>query len=532
MSLPRSLIACAVLAALSLPAAADERQDLETLRATTLQLIEALVEQGVLTREKADALVKRAEQKGREAAAKAGAAGPAAAAAEPGVVRVPYVPEVVKKQLREEIKQEVIAQAKEERWAEPRAFPSWADRIRLEGDLRLRYQGDLFSEGNAPPAFFQSQVLGPASGVDLTNTQDDRDRFRIRARLGILAQVNDWVGAGFRIATGNIDSPVSTTETLGDDFNSLTISLDRAYLKMDPVEWVTLWGGRMPNPWYSTDLVWDDDLNFDGFAVSFNPYYRPDAPFKPFFTVGAFPVEESELSTDKWLYAAQAGFDWQAGLRTRWKLGLAYYEFRDIEGRPQAPGSFGSPGYGASAYARGTRQKGNTLFEIADPLVPCTGGATNCLWGLASKFELWNLTAGVDLAHWDPVHVVLEGDYVRNVGFDADEIRGRTNGIVSLPGGTPYGYHAKITVGMPRVRDWQDWQVFLGYKYLQPDAVLDAFTDSDFHLGGTNAKGYYLGASYALQDNLWLTLRYLSANEVTGPPLAIDVLQLDLNARF
>ena len=31
--------------------------------------------------------------------------------------------------------------------------------------------------------------------------------------------------------------------------------------------------------------------------------------------------------------------------------------------------------------------------------------------------------------------------------------------------------------------------------YAAADAVLDAFTDSDFHLGGTDAKGYYLGGN-------------------------------------
>ena len=62
--------------------------------------------------------------------------------------------------------------------------------------------------------------------------------------------------------------------------------------------------------------------------------------------------------------------------------------------------------------------------------------------------------------------------------------------------------------------------------------MLDAFTDSDFHLGGTNAKGYFLGIDYAFTQRVFATLRYLSANEIDGPPLGIDVLQLDLNAQF
>ena len=77
-----------------------------------------------------------------------------------------------------------------------------------------------------------------------------------------------------------------------------------------------------------------------------------------------------------------------------------------------------------------------------------------------------------------------------------------------------------------------DWQFTTAYKYLERDAVLDAFTDSDFHLGGTDTKGWILGGSYGLGANAWLTLRWLSANEIDGAPLAIDILQVDVNAKF
>jgi len=50
-------------------AADDERQSLEVLRQTTLNLIEALVEQGVFSRDKADAMVRAAEAKAATAVA-------------------------------------------------------------------------------------------------------------------------------------------------------------------------------------------------------------------------------------------------------------------------------------------------------------------------------------------------------------------------------------------------------------------------------------------------------------------------------
>ena len=87
-------------------------------------------------------------------------------------------------------------------------------------------------------------------------------------------------------------------------------------------------------------------------------------------------------------------------------------------------------------------------------------------------------------------------------------------------------------VGWPQITKFGDWQVTAGYRYLQRDAVVDAFTDSDFHLGGTDAKGYRIYAKYGLSKNVWLRANWLSATEIDGPPLSIDVLQFDLNAKF
>ena len=56
----------------------------------------------------------------------------------PGVLRVPYVPEIVKNQIRDEVKKEVLAEACAENWAQPNAIPEWSKRIKLYGDFRFR----------------------------------------------------------------------------------------------------------------------------------------------------------------------------------------------------------------------------------------------------------------------------------------------------------------------------------------------------------------------------------------------------------
>lgn len=54
----------------------------------------------------------------------------------------------------------------------------------------------------------------------------------------------------------------------------------------------------------------------------------------------------------------------------------------------------------------------------------------------------------------------------------------------------------------------------------------------DFHLGGTNAKGYIAGAALGIAHNVNISARWLSSSEVSGPPYAVDVVLVDLNARF
>lgn len=569
----RKLLWLTLTCVLTAPAQANERESLEALRQTTVNLIDALVEQGVFSRDKADAMIKAAEKK-------AAATAKESAKAEAGRVRVQYVPEIVKTEIREQLKQEVLAQARTERWAEPNAIPQWVDTIKIEGDLRLSYRLDKFAKDNATPADFAFEsftdlvqtnanpgALGGVGGIsgagaeagqtraaDLAsvnslgvanaNSQEHRERLRLRARLGILARISEQWGAGLRLATGSTADRVSTNQTLGQDFNKYNLLVDRAFLKYDPIDWFSATGGRIPNPWFSTDLVWDDDLNFEGLAATFKPVFDNGA-IKPFLTVGAFPLKEENqpASQGRWMHGVQGGTQWDFSTSTRLKIGLAWYGFRNFEGRVEDTSSLDVAGatfkpmaanYGQYEYSRNLRQKGNTLFRTN--ALGDTG--TVSYWGLASRFRPLNLTAALDLAHFDPVHMVLTGDWVKNTAFDRGEILARTQGRINLTDGKNYGYQYKLTLGMPKIKDARDWQVSAAYRFLGSDAVVDAFTDSDFGLGGTNMKGYTLGLQYAIDRKAALGLRWFSADSIDSFTMnpahrySVDVMQADVNVRF
>ncbi len=527
------------LLAVGQPALADDRESLETLRETTLNLIDALVDQGIFSREKADAMVKAAQAKAAKSAAREKPKGAAP-------VRVQYVPETVKNEIRDQLRQEVLAQAKTERWAEPNAVPAWLDRIKWEGDMRVRYQAEEFAKSNTEALDYIFAAAGAgevtrAAGflsnngsAATANTLENRDRYRLRARLGVLAKVSDDWSAGIRLATGNTSDRVSTNQTMGQDFNKYQLMVDRAYLKYDPVEWFSATGGRIQNPWFSTDLVWDEDLNFEGFAATIKPSFA-NGDFRPFLTLGAFPLREENPPTrpNRWMMGVQAGTKWNFAQNSRLTVGLAWYDFDKLEGRLETDVDYlaNSPKYGQFEYGSGLRQKGNTLFRTN-----AASDSDATIWGLASKFRPVNLTASLDLAHFDPVHVVLTADYVKNTAFDRAEIRRRTG--VNISDGKDFGYLYKIMVGMPKLEKRHDWQASFAYRYLGSDATVDAFTDSDFGLGGTNLKGYQLVLNYGVDQNAWLSMRWMSAESIESFSLnpnhrfAVDLLQADVNVRF
>ncbi|MGH6821022.1 MAG: putative porin, partial [Methylocella sp.] len=281
-----------------------------------------------------------------------------------------------------------------------------------------------------------------------------------------------------------------------------------------------------PNPWFFTNLVWDDDLSFEGLIAQFranlgsqDSLYEMDSQTRNFFlTTGIIPLQETSLDfKNKWLFGAQTGLDWTFQNQSNFRFGVAYYHYSNVEGLRNSLNSTAQDGT-APLFV----QRGNNLFDIRNDNDPNTE-----LFALASKFHILNLTGRYDYAGFAPIHVIATADYARNLGFSRNEVFNRT-GINFSP--RVNAWQAILQVGWPKIRKWADWNLFLAYKYLQRDAVLDAFTDSNFHFGGTDAKGFIVGGRFGLTYHTWLQLRWFSSNAIDGPPLGIDSVLLDLTA--
>ncbi|WMJ69387.1 putative porin [Stenotrophomonas sp. 24(2023)] len=566
---PRALLCCAVLLGLAAPAGAMAADT------TMVKLIKGLIASGALKPEDGQALLVQAEAEA--AAAQRASAGSAAVATssggialEPGDVRVPYVSQSVRDGIRDEVRQEVMAQAKQEGWATPNEVPEWTQRIKVSGDMRVRSESRFYSESNSPEAPNWSAVNAGGGFDTNTNTnlalppllntrQDRRNLWRIRARLAVDAAITERVQAGVRLASGSSNGPVSTTEQLGGGLSKKDLWLDQAWLSYRPADWITLKGGRFGNPFWSSDTLFSNDLNFDGLAANLQ-YGLAGGELTLYGNLAVVPLEyvsdngpsQSLVKTpneNKWLSGAQLGLGWAMDEDNTLRAAVAYYDFKNISGRLSSP---------CYLYARDTAcdtdwtrpafmQKGNSLMLIRNialnPLDPANTPTPQYV-GLASAFRLANLNLRWDTALADGIGLRVEADYIRNLAFDKDAMFRRANNAIVNNFGAggaatrdtfrsgDTAWMLQATFGAADLKEKGQWQALLGYKRIEADALPDAFNDPNFHLGGTNARGYYLGGAYALDRRSWVSGKWMSAKEVSGPPLSIDVFQLEFNTGF
>lgn len=255
--------------------------------------------------------------------------------------------------------------------AAPSSFPSvatMAPRLKINGDLRLRGQGDYGNPGAA-----------------------HRNSTQIRGRLGATYEVSDRLTVGARIVTGDAGDPNSTDVTLSNFDDDLTVSLDLAYAKLDFGD-LNLYAGKIPQPFTRTDLVWDGDVNPQGASAVYKRALASGGAFRA--SALAFVVDEQAAGPDSNMLGGQIGYDSPALGSWRYDVSAAYYDYsiRSIAGADS--GDFRSNLFDAD---------GNYLsdFDLGDLIL---GGTWS---GLG---ERW------------PVRFV--GDYVRNFGARTSEDSG------------------------------------------------------------------------------------------------------------
>jgi hypothetical protein len=120
----------------------------------------------------------------------------------------------------------------------------WYQRLEFSGDFRSRYEG-----------FYQEGRNG-----------GNRHRERLRLRLRLDTQINDNMRFQLQVSSGDSGTPVSTNQTFKSFFRPKPFNLDRAFLSYNPekASALTFGVGKFGAPHKRTQLIFDDDLNFEG----------------------------------------------------------------------------------------------------------------------------------------------------------------------------------------------------------------------------------------------------------------------------
>ncbi len=547
---------------------ADEAQRPKSQN-VTINLINLLLERGVLSTNDAAELIRQAEADAAEARSEAEATN--------DTVSVPYVPEIVKTQIREEVEADVLKQAREGNWAASNAVPAWVSRMSVSGDIRVRYESLLFPAGNDNTGVFPNfNAINTGAPFDTKGTtfspqrdvDQDRERLRLRARMGAQIDLESGFTAGLRLATGEDDSPVSENQSLGaanqsqgSDFSKYAIWLDRAFIKYElggvSSEDLAILLGRFDNPFFTTSqIMWNDQIGFDGAALQVRNEFLEGVTV--FGAGGAFPIFDTDLnfssdrpdkypSEDKWLYAGQLGVDWNINKDFEFKAAGAYYDFDHVEGKLSSPfvpltsSDQGNTDDTRPAFA----QYGNTYMPLRDILPDASNnfGAINQwqYFGLATPYRNVAFTGKLDYKHFEPFVISTFGEFVKNTAFDRarlDSLAVNNRGTAPSSGGLgPYvgGDTAWITgirIGDVALQKRWDWNLCVDYRYVESDSVVDGFCDNNFGGGGTNVKGYTISGSLALAPKIFVVASWMSSDEVAGPTLKADTFQLDVNARW
>ncbi len=402
----------------------------------------------------------------------------------------------------------------------------------FSGDFRLRDE----------PSFG-----GPA------NQSLDRNRERFRLRFNVDAKLNDDFSGGFSLASGDVNDPTTTNQTVTDFYARKPIAIDKAFVEYTPHQFkaLTLIGGKFGYPWYNTELTWDKDLNPEGLAQTLvfdlhTPVLKKIAfvGFElPFAEVAGVSLNNQSI-VQSVTYGGQIQTTWQLASWLKFGAFSGFYNFHNADPIALALAKANSknpqtPFVGLLPLGTGNTVQNSIYTTTATSFV--TSGTTNVPTGVttitnaqfASKFGLLDSLARFDIttpsAKWP---ITLIGDYVQNTEACANlpniEPPPANTAPSSKGPGIEYsqsvnfacnshqrrGYWAEAQVGRAQKRG--DWQLDYARMFIEREAVLSNFDYSDIRQG-SNVTQHRAMVIYQAHRNV-----QLSFTALIGRPLNFD----------
>jgi Putative porin len=126
----------------------------------------------------------------------------------------------------------------------------WVQELKIGGDLRLRNQAD-----QRMPMILTNPLLGPQD----RNVNRDRWRFRLRLTADFKLQGNFF--GGVMLSTSDNRATDTKNATITGGYDNYGVYVSRAFMGWAPLPGLTFIAGKQANPFYTTDLIYDPDLD-------------------------------------------------------------------------------------------------------------------------------------------------------------------------------------------------------------------------------------------------------------------------------
>ncbi len=350
----------------------------------------------------------------------------------------------------------------------------WVETINLSGDFRFRYE--MIDQEGSP----------------------QRDRQRIRARVGLAAKANSEWDVGLRLATGEGvkgGDPVSTNQTLGQAWARKPLWLDNAFLNYHPaaVKGLSVTAGKFDMPFYAVgrnQLTWDHDLTPEGGAIRYTLPLSKQT--KVTVNGGGFWIVENSAAADPALWGAQGYLEHSLDKSTVLLGGVSFYGFGHLKG----------------AGALNRQWDGTTSDKFF--------GNTSAGGLFANDYSLVEPFAELG-TRFSNLPVSVFGSWVTNTAAES----------ASEDSGWLVGFK------LNKAADPKTWEFAYDYRDVGKDAVVGQFNDSDFIGGGTGGRGHRFNLVYQVAKNVQGSLTYYADTITrTSTDVGYNRFQADVVVKF
>ena len=423
--------------------------------------------------------------------------------------------------------------------------------LSLYGDVRLRYQ-----YSNLDPQFDTKVANGdPGHG-----TQGSKFNFRLRLNADFKLTDN-WFG-GVQLTTNqNTDTG---SQTYDGGFSNYPVYVSRAYLGWkNDADWLTIIGGKQPNPFYTSDMVWDPNINPSGAVevVKFHKLFGSGiqqttvaeggktvvsmtqapvaSPWELTFAAGQFAFSDNNedfvdgQNTDAFLFEEQLIFGYRFSKDVKLTVAPAYLAYNAaqinsaINTQPFSQATDGlRAGIGETRNLSIVQVPGDLSFKVA-------GLCTKFLWdfsyntdGAKRVRDVYGVDGGIEIVKDSKGNVVRE--FQRSNHSSQDDM----------------GFQVGVQLGQNVKKG--DWSLLTTYRQVGLAAVDPNLNASDWGLSRVNLRGWKLSAAYNFSSAVVGQITYFAADnlrkdlvggQATGGAKIADansdqLLTLDLNVKF